>query len=186
MRTEIQKYRDFVHFLAINDEYRVFLNSDNEKAIAVFVELFKKAKECLYIYAGCLSNDVTNSSEYISSIREFIRNGGEVKVLLNAYNEETASQSDLLKRLAYFQAKKKNVIVKKTNEKLFIPSPEGDREIHFTVVDRKSYRIEIDIVNRKSICNMNDTQMGEKLTSLFDPMFDKATPLNLVSFFKMG
>lgn len=185
MTQDLFEYRKYVHFLSKNNENRIFLNSDDEKAIIVFSELFAKAQKNLRIFAGCLSNKVSNSNEYISGISDFISRGGEVKILLNKYSEEKAVDSDLLKRLAFYQTEGKPVIVQTCNDKPYLSNDPDKKEVHFTVADLQAYRIETDIEFRKSICNMNDEIMGAKLVTFFDGLFKNAHKLDLKSLYKM-
>lgn len=186
MIQEIIEYRRYVKFLADNNENRIFLNSDNEKAIVVFTELFAIAHSEVKIFAGCLSNDVSNNGEYLSSINNFISKGGHLKILLNAFNEEKAKESDLLKRLAFYQTKNLPVQVRLCNDKPYFDNDPEEKEVHFTVVDSHAYRIETDIIARKSICNMNDNIMGHKLSDLFDSIFTRSVDLDLISIYKMN
>lgn len=185
MTQDLLEYRKYVHFLSKNNENRIFLNSDDEKAIIVFSELFAKAQKNLRIFAGCLSNKVSNSSEYISGISDFISRGGEVKILLNKYSEEKAADSDLLKRLAFYQTEGKPVIIQTCNDKPYLSNDPEKKEVHFAVADSQAYRIETDIEFRKSICNMNDEKMGGKLVTFFDNLFKNAHKLDLKSVYKM-
>lgn len=185
MTQDLLEYRKYVHFLSENNENRIFLNSDDEKAIVVFSELFDKAQKSLRIFAGCLSNKVSNSSEYISGISNFISRGGEVKILLNKYSKEKAVDSDLLKRLAFYQTEGKPVTVQICNDKPYLSNDPEKKEVHFTVADSQAYRIETDIEFRKSICNMNDEIMGSKLVTFFDTLSKNANNLDLKSIYKM-
>lgn len=185
MSQELLEYRNYVHFLSENDENRIFLNSDDEKAIIVFSELFAKAKETMKIFAGCLSNNVSNNSTYLSAISDFIIGGGELKILLNNYSQEKALNSDLLKKLAFYQTEKKPIYVHKCNDKPYLSNDTEKKEVHFAVADKTAYRIEIDIKLRKSICNMNDNEMAVKLSDFFDGLFANSEEIDLISLYKM-
>lgn len=185
MTNNLSEYRKYVKFLSQTNENRIFLNSDNEKAIIVFTELFAKAQKIMRIFAGCLSNDVVNNSDYISAVSDFVSRGGEIKILLNKFSEDNAQNSDLLKRLAFYQTEKKPISVHKCNDKPYLTNDEEKKEVHFAIADNSAYRIETDIVNRKSVCNMNDTETGEKLAIFFDGLFENSETIDLVSFFKM-
>ncbi|WP_308764955.1 hypothetical protein [uncultured Bacteroides sp.] len=185
MAQDLVEYREYVRFLSQNNENRVFLNSDEEKAIVVFSELFAKAQKNVRIFAGCLSNSVSNSNDYISGISDFIARGGEVRILLNRYSKEKALESNLLKRLAFYQTEGKPVSIQTCNDKPYFSNDPDNKEVHFTVADGEIYRIETDIESRKSICNMNDQIMGEKLELFFDTLSQNATNLDLKSVYKM-
>ena len=82
----ISEYKVFVHTLARNSEDRIFLNSDEDKAIVVLVQLIQNAQQELRIFAGNLCNLIGDNSDYIIAISEFIERGGTVRILLNAYD----------------------------------------------------------------------------------------------------
>lgn len=164
-------YKYFVHSLAMNNEARIFLNSDEDKAIVVLVELIQKAQSELRIFAGNLCNSVGDNSEYIIAISEFIEKGGNVKILLNDYKEECAKESNLYKRLAYYIAQNKNICIKATKVKPYLTRDEERKPVHFTVGDKASYRIETDIEKRTAECNFNSPEVAKRIADFFDDLF---------------
>ena len=52
-----KKYSDFVRSLAESGENRTFLNSDEDKAIEVMINLFHVSNEEVRIFAGNLCNN---------------------------------------------------------------------------------------------------------------------------------
>ncbi len=60
-------YKNFVHNLAKNQTNKVFLNSDNNKMLSVFQEMFEHSNTEFRIFAGDLCNETTGSKEYIES-----------------------------------------------------------------------------------------------------------------------
>lgn len=165
------EYKNFVHTLAKNDEDRIFLNSDKDKAIIVLVRLIQNSQNELRIFAGNLCNSVGDNSDYIIAISEFIERGGTIKILLNNYDPDFARNSNLFKRLAYYIAQGKNIFVKKTDAKPYRTSDVEKKEIHFTVGDNKAYRIETDIEKRTAECNFNSPQVAKGIADFFDKLF---------------
>ena len=55
-----KRYKDFVSLLAKNGINRVFLNSDEEHALDVLVQLFNISQTHIRIFAGCLCKHVGN------------------------------------------------------------------------------------------------------------------------------
>ena len=124
----ISEYSIFVSELAKNRENRIFLNSDEEHGLIVYVNLLKSAKKQIRIFAGRLCEHIGNKPEFVEAISEFIENNGQVSILLNNYDEKIIVNSPLFKRLAYYISEKKKVKVdKKPKEK--IPTDSIPKEI---------------------------------------------------------
>lgn len=92
----IDEYRDFVRYLADTRDTRIFLNSDEEHALEVLVQLFHQANKTIKIFAGCLYEHVGNESAYVSALSDFIEKGGELRILLNKYDAERAGKATLI------------------------------------------------------------------------------------------
>ena len=67
-KTPIEEYRDFVRYLAETKDTRIFLNSDEDHALEVLVQLFKTAQNNIRIFAGRLYEHVGNKPEYIEAL----------------------------------------------------------------------------------------------------------------------
>ena len=153
-------YKVFVHSLAMNREDRIFLNSNEDKATVVLVELIQNTQQELRIFAANLCNPIGDNNEYIIAISEFVERGGVVKILLNNYDSSCAKKSNLFKRLAYYIAQGKNILIKEIDAKPYRTSDIEKKEIHFTVGDLSSYRIETDIA--KGIADFFDELFAAK------------------------
>lgn len=161
-------YRSFVRSLANNGTNQIFLNSDNDKMLSVFIEMFENSQTEFRIYAGNLCNEVTNSKEYIEAISNFIEKRGQLFILLNNFDTKEIVNYNLYRRLAYYQSLDGyNINIKYTQTKILY----NNNPAHFAVGDRHSYRIETDIKNRTAVCNMNDPEYCIKLIRLFDKVF---------------
>lgn len=169
-------YRRFVRSLAESKENRTFLNSDEDHALDVLVQIFNSAQSVVRIFAGCLCEPVGNKPEYIIALSEFIERGGEVFIMLNDYKEDDARRSNLFKRLAYYQSQGKPVHVKATETHPYRVQPDGTKkDAHLTVADDCAYRIETDIELRTAECNMNNPVLAKKLIEFYDGMYSKET-----------
>lgn len=186
----IEEYRQFVAFLAHGDDgngvNRTFLNSDEEKALAVLVELFKSAKQIVRIFAANLCNNVGSEDEYVETLSDFIEADGEVRILLNNYQEEQLSQSKLFKRLAYYQSIDRKVTVKKTDVKPYYVGDENKAEVHFTIADDKGFRIETDVEKRTARCNFNNPEEATPIVKFFDSIFNDSSVIDLLPLFGYG
>lgn len=182
-----KQYKEFVHLQALSKSGLNFLNSDEDKMKTVYIEMLNNATSEFRIFAGTLACDVTNSSEFIETLSDYIERGGFLHILLNDYNEETVLESQLFKRLAYYQSQNKSVVVKQSIDHPYINTQDGPTYVHFALGDKKSYRIETDIHKRTAICNMNSPELTAKYAHFFDKLFEKpeSTDINLVQLFKL-
>lgn len=182
----MNEYRKFIHYLSSNNIDRVFLNSDEDKMLSVFIEMFKSAQKEFRLFSGSLTNDSVNTSEYIEALSDFIeKDGSALYILLNNYQEDKIKDSDLFRRLAYYQANGHNIILKYTTKELYF---KGDKEkipVHLAVGDQESFRLETNIEKRTAICNMHNPEIARGYISVFDDIFNgnDSTPIDLAEIF---
>lgn len=183
-----REYKDFVKALSSSGENKTFLNCDEEHALEVLVKIFQTAQKEVRIFAGCLCHHVGNKQEYIIALSEFLERGGSLKILLNKYDEKEAKTSGLFKRLAYYKEKKYPIVIKESKAHPYFTGDPDKKEIHFTVADEKSYRIETDIENRTAECNFNNPNLAKGITVFFDGLFvrEDAKEIDLINLFENG
>lgn len=183
-----KSYQDFIHSLAESRENRTFLNSDEEHALDVLIEIFHLSKSKLRIFAGCLCHHVGNNPEYVVAISEYIERGGELYILLNNFDETTAKDSNLYKRLAYYKTKKNPIYIKRTSVHPYIEDDPEKKEVHFTIGDDNVYRIETDIEKRTAECNLNNPEIAKKMAEFFDELFSapEAQEIDVVTLVDNG
>lgn len=182
------EYKKFVTLLAKNKENRVFLNSDEDHALDVLVEIFQLSQKKVRIFAGCLCQHVGNQPEYIVALSEFLERGGELEVLLSAYDEQSAKNSNLYKRLAYYKSEGKPIVVKQTTIKPYLSNDPEKKEVHFTVGDDVAYRMEMDVQKRTAECNLNNPIAAKIIADFFDNLFvkEESVEVNLIKLFENG
>lgn len=191
-KVTIEDYRQFVASLAHGDNgngvNRTFLNSDEEKALVVLVELFRSAKQVVRIFAANLCNHVGSKDEYVEALSDFIETGGEVRILLNNYQEDQILQSKLFKRLAFYQSIGNKVVVKQTAVKPYYMGDKNKTEVHFTIADDKGFRIETDVEKRTARCNFNNPEEAAPTAKFFDDVFSGpiSSTINLLPIFGYG
>lgn len=179
----ISDYSKFVGGLAKNKENRIFLNSDEEHGLIVYINLLKTAKNQIRIFAGRLCEHIGNKPEFVEAISDFIERGGTVSILLNNYDEKTIVKSPLFMRLAYYISEKKSISIKKTEVTARLGS---NGQVHFAIADNTAYRLETDIVERTAQCNFNNATIAAKLIEVFDEVFNSneySQEINLMSLF---
>lgn len=181
-------YKLFVESQARSGENRTFLNSDEDHALDVLVQLFQLAQNKVRIFAGSLCHHVGNKAEYVIALSEFIERGGTLHILLNAFNEEYARSSNLYKRLAYYKSQGKPVVVKTTKARPYRTDDPEKKQVHFTIGDEKAYRIETDIDKRTAECNFNNPTLAKETAEFFDNIFTRedANEINLLNLFGYG
>lgn len=184
--TKYPEYKRFIHQLVESRENRTFLNSDEDHALDVLVEIFQLAQKKIRIFAGCLCRHVGNQPEYIVALSEFIERGGELEILLNAFEEESARTSNLYKRLAYYKSEGKPIIIKQTAAKPYLSNDPDKKEVHFTIGDDMAYRIETDINKRTAECNFNNPIVAKITADFFDSLFLDAVEVDVVKLFDHG
>lgn len=165
-------YYDFVKGLAERKEDFVFSNSDREKMLSVFSVMFKNAEKEFRIFAGSLCNETTEDAMYIEAVTDFLERGGKLRILLNKYSKVDAFKSKLFRRLYYLSTIGKDVCVRTTDEHPYISNEEGRIEVHFSIGDSQSFRIEQNIEKRTAVCNMNGQKQAKDLVELFDNIFE--------------
>ena len=166
-------YKLFIKQLAANHDCRVFLNSDEEHALTVFVQLFQVAQKEIKIFAGCLCKHVGNQPEYVVALSEYIERGGVLRILLNEYDENAAKDSNLYKRLAYYISTGHPVEIKTTTARPYLSSDPDKKSIHFTEVDGVAYRLETDIEKRTAECSFNNPAMASAISDFFDGLYNR-------------
>lgn len=182
-------YKEFVNSISKSGENRTFLNSDEEHALDVLIQLFQQARHTVRIFAGCLCKHVGNRSEYVVAISEFIeREGTSLYILLNDFDEEFAKSSNLFKRLAYYKTLGKSIYIKSTTSRPYRIEDPQKKEVHFTVGDENAYRIETDIEKRTAECNFNNPALAKETATFFDSLFNRwdAKEINLLKLFDDG
>lgn len=183
----MEKYREYVRQLADTKTNKMFINSDDEHAIEVFINLFRNAQKELRIFAACLCNPVTNDPGYIKEISNFIDRDGKLFILLNDFKKEKALEQNIMRRLAYYQSIGMPIHIKATEAKPYFESDPQRKEIHFTIADNSGYRIETDIEKRTAKVNFNDEYLAQSYSDFFDKIFKdpQSKELNLASIFNL-
>lgn len=168
----MEEYKLFVDSLARSGDNRVFLNSDENHALVVFINIFKQAKMVVRIFAASLCEHIGNEPEYVEAISEFIERGGIIRILLNKYDKNLVLQSNLFKRLSYYISEGYDVQIKTTVAHPFLSKDPQRKEVHFTVMDETGYRIETDIEKRTAECNFNNPILSKRIADFFDSIFN--------------
>lgn len=184
----MEKYKAYIEHLANNRINENFINSDEVHALQVLIQIFEHSQKTIRIFASNLCSSVPNKPEYILTISDFIERGGELRILLNAYDSSSALTSALMKRLAYFKLNGRKISLKQTDAKPYYASDPIKSEIHFTIGDSDAYRIETNIETRTADCNFNNPTLATKYVTFFDTLYDKpdSKDIDLMSLFNLS
>lgn len=181
------EYRNFVHELIVRGDGRTFLNSDEDHALVVLTELIDMAQKEVRIFAGSLTGRVGSDLAYVIAISEFVERGGTLYILLNDYQPDSAEakSSRLYRRLSYYQYLEKPVVVKTTNAHPYRTGDPKQTPVHFTIADRKGYRLETDTKERSAQCSVDDPKAASAVADFFDGIFnnDASLEINFVEYF---
>jgi hypothetical protein len=184
-KEELDKYRAFVKDLSDNECDKVFLNSSPEHAVIVVAQIFRQSKDTVRIFAHNLIRTIGEKYDYILALSEFIERGGAVRILLNGFDADLARNSSLYRRFNYFATCKKDIQIKTTNVHPYLAEDKDQKEIHFTIGDRKAFRIETNTKEVLAECNMNGTKVATQFADFFDDLFndeEKTANVNLLTF----
>ena len=185
-KEELDKYRAFVKDLSDNECDKVFLNSSPEHAVIVVAQIFRQSKDTVRIFAHNLIRTIGGKYDYIVALSEFIERGGAVRILLNGFDANLAKNSSLYSRLYYFATCKSDIQIKTTDVHPYLTGDEDQKEIHFTIGDKKAFRIETDTKEVLAECNMNGTKVATQFADFFDGLFNdssKTSNVNLLTLF---
>ena len=97
-------------------------------------------------------------------------------------------QSNLFKRLAFYQSTGSNVVIKQTSVKPYYVGDDNKKEVHFTIADDKGFRIETDVEKRTARCNFNNPEEAAPTADFFDSVFNNpsSSVINLLPLFSYG
>ena len=179
----MKNYIKYISSLAQNSVNKDFANSDEEHAIEVLVKIFEQSKTTVRIFAKSLCSNVPNNPRYIAALSDFIERDGGVEIIVNAYNEDNVRLSNLFKRLSYYVAQGKSINIYSTTLRPYLVSDPEKKEVHFTIGDDVSYRIETDIEKRTAICNFNNPDKAHNLIEFFDKIKSSAETVIIQNIF---
>lgn len=180
----MKKYIEYISQLANERINKNFSNSDEDHALEVLIKIFEISNKTIRIFAGSLCSDVPNHPHYVAALSDFIEREGNVKILLNNFDQEQAKESNLFKRLAYYISLDKDIKLYTTTVKPYLTNDPQKKPVHFTIGDENAYRVETDIERRTATCNYNNPEGTASLIVFFDKVVEtQAEEINLNDFF---
>ena len=177
----VQAYKDIIDSCAITGEDRVISNSDARHAAYLLSVLFKHAKQKVQIFTGSLYKGVFGDKSLIENAIVFLKGGTDRKIQI-AFQEKSfiTNMRDHSLIKAIFASLDKNELRGKMA--IYDASDKdkyADITSHFTIMDGKAFRFEIDPVKMKAIANFGDKESAVKLTEIFDFIISNSQEVKL-------
>lgn len=173
----MKDYSKYIKNLADNDESMLFQNSSPKHAAVVLANIFNKSKSELRIYAGDLCGEVSHKNDdallksaYINELTSFIDRGGNLKIILEEFNEELL-KTELYSKLNLYSA----MYPSKIKVKILSKNSKTDdfiNKYHYTVGDNNKFRFENDTKKYIAVGSFNNIDVSKKLIDSFDLLFN--------------
>ncbi len=165
-------YQRSIESLAENKDSMVFLNSGKEHAAIVMGNIFKHAKENVRIFAGNFNGAVSCNPYYQENLSNFLKRGGNLKILLQEYNKNKPPEIfNLFTSFDFFYPE--NVDLKVSNAT--VVSDIDKNAVHFAIGDETMYRLENDTENYIAKGSFNDSEKSKYLIKIFDEIYQDST-----------
>lgn len=177
MKTDLILYSQRIKVMADNFSKDTFLNSSIEHAGIIFSNIFRKAENYVYIFAGDLNGGISSQNQYWYELVKFLSRNDTTKLNILLSNYKQGEFPDLFYRINEPQFKSK-IDIRYTEE----PFKIGDKDYHFCVSDDKMYRFETDIVLYLAQGSFNSPEIAKKLRSIFESNFENASKINIFDF----
>ena len=163
----MKDYKAYINQLASSKSTDSFVNSGADHASVVLSTLFKHANKTVYLFSGNLNGAVSDDKEYRNELLKFLTRGGELKILLESYNEDLEPKIFKILRLA----KNLGFKVQIKKHRATMHDSNSNKKIHFAVSDTNAYRLENDTVKYLATGSFNDSENAEYLIKIFDKIF---------------
>jgi hypothetical protein len=166
LTAELKIYESAIKYLADNQNNFIIPNSGKEHATIIMSNIFRTSKNYVYIFAGNLGGEVSNSV-YIENLIDFLeRDGTYLEVILE---EKPQIKSEAIR--AILEHAKENPekvkITYATNKESLRQSINEEEIRHFTFADDRMYRLEVDTKKFIAQANFNDEATVVRLKEKF-------------------
>jgi len=162
---------DFIKSLteaAGDSKSQLMNNPSTSHAEAALIFLYAKAKKRVSIFEDLIKNsEASTSLEFQKKWENLVLSKN---IRLEVVTRLPNDNSYCLALLRNFLGNKYCNYMYRPNEKGLAEiqlETKGNKPFHFTVVDKKAYRLEFDTVNHKAYLNFNDTSMSSRLDGYF-------------------
>jgi len=162
------EYAKKIESLAANGgTNEIFYNSCEEHALIVLKNLVKNATTYIKSIVGNLCSDISNDSEYIKLVKEFLEGDPKRKfeILFDDMYNEDFLQKPITK---IFSEYPNQVNIRKLNNGHI---QYKDKHIHLTVSDDRAFRCETDVINKMAWGNFNNPEQAKGFSAAFDKFY---------------
>jgi len=175
---DLKTYENRIHEFAEKLDPFIFSNEGINHAEIVLSEIYEHAKEYVYIFCGNMSEQLTSRPKLYNALSSYLDSGKELKLLIE--NKPDVMSPALIKII---EASKKNNniqcrVLDDTSEIYSHFNFNDNKRVHFTIADKRTFRLEIDPENYKAFCSFNNFEIGDKLTQVFNQYFKVSQPIN--------
>ncbi len=172
----LKTYEEIIKKYALNEENFAIQNNDQNHASLLIKTFFEVGKEEVCFFTGNLYPGVYGNHELIDSAIDFLN--GKESTKLRIVFQDRESQNDILggeflKRILA-EVKRPEAIEVFSADKKF----DGVSN-HFSIMDKKAYRYELDKDKMKAVANFGDKNTAEALSKIFDALTKYSRKVNL-------
>lgn len=174
----LSTYENRIHEFAEKLDPFIFSNEGIDHAEIVFSEIYEHAKDSICIFCGNLSEQLTSRPKLFNSLSSYLDSGKELKLLIESRPEE---MSPALTKIIDASRKNSKIQCRVLEDSVGINSHfnfNDNKRVHFTVADKRTFRLEIEPENYKAFCSFNNFEIGERLTQIFNQYFEKSQSIN--------
>lgn len=148
------------------------LNDGVKKASFLLGTMLSIATKSVYIYTQKLNKDVTEDQYFLEHfLRVLIEDTIEVKIIMNEKTNNPEIQKALNTYACIGNTYNNNVI--EMHDRECIEMLFGKPDVHFSIIDDNTYRLEYDTVKFMADGNFNDNVMSAGLKDTFLYLFNE-------------
>jgi len=170
---ELSIYKNDIEFLASMEESFEYNNKGEGHAAIVLATMLNQTKEEFLMFSGELDKDVANQEIFLDALENYLKQNKIFKLLIEQMPKKPSRALILVKKYA---KENSNVEYKISDNKVIdtIKDIFDGTLVHFSVSDKKSYRLETDRDKYKAVCNFNDKNIGIALQDVFNDVYSIA------------
>ncbi len=170
----MNKYQEYVEYMAKNNVDFLFGNSSSVHAAIVMSTMLKYAERRVLLYVKNLDGSVFDkNTDFEKELENFLDRNGRITIIVEE-DKEYKDSKIYTKLEAINKRKLPNFLIKKDNSsrtfKTKVKEILTDKELNgafYMVADNKAYRLETDSKEHIAYCNFNDVERAGKLSNVF-------------------
>lgn len=160
-------YDLFINRVAREGDDRTITNGSSSHALSILRAMFRYGKQSIDLFTGSLAPDVYNDDELVKLANDFLKNGGQLQVLMQSV---PALRPSKLLALALSYGNPEKVKVRCTLPEHVLAKDAA----HFVSMDGRAYRLE-DIESHTAVVSFCDEIRAQRLGQIFAKVFNIGT-----------